>query len=204
MIAVTPNIDALQTPRGPDLVAEADQTLASRFARGEAQAFDELVAAYRPRVTKLAYRLLGWNGDVDDVVQEVFLAALKSLGRFRAQASLNTWLTAITLNACRSRRRRLLVQWRFFRRAKNGPVPANAPAADQSPIDAETFASVRSAVQGLPARDREVIVPHYLEHLSADEIALLLKVSRGAVEVRLHRARQKLKTVLGTLIEEKS
>jgi RNA polymerase sigma-70 factor (ECF subfamily) len=204
MIAVTPNIDALQPPRGPELDAAADQTLPSRFARGDARAFDELVATYRPRVTRLAYRLLGWKGDVEDVVQEVFLAALKHLGRFRGQASLNTWLTAITVNACRSRRRRLLMQWRFFRRARNGPIPESAPAADQSPIDAETFACVRSAVQALPARDREVIVLHYLEHLPADEIAALLRVSRGAIEVRLHRARQRLKTVLGTLIEEKS
>ena len=163
MFTVTPNIDAIEPLGEAELPTPApDRTLESRFARGEAAAFDQLVDVYRPRVARLAYRLLGWRGDVDDIVQEVFLAALKHLGRYRGQASLNTWLTTITINACRSHRRWRMVRWRFFQKARSSASPV-AASADREAIDGETFARVRDAVQKLPAADREMIVLRYLE-----------------------------------------
>ena len=61
----------------PVSAAERDHALVERFVRGEADAFDELVELYREQVTRLAYRLLGWSADAEDVVQEVFLAAVR-------------------------------------------------------------------------------------------------------------------------------
>ena len=75
--------------------AQAAETLAERFARGEAAAFDEVVRRYHPAVSRLARRLLGWSADAEDVVQEVFLAALKNARRFRRGASLSTWLSLV-------------------------------------------------------------------------------------------------------------
>jgi len=71
--------------------------------RGDDSAFEQLVGAYQDHVARTAYRLMGWSGETQDVVQEVFLAALKNLGRFRGRSSLSTWLTAITVNECRKR-----------------------------------------------------------------------------------------------------
>ena len=69
--------------------------------------FDAVVRVYQPRVTPLAYRLLGWcAAEVDDVVQDVFVAVLRGSHAFRGNASLGTWLTAITVNRCRSEHRR--------------------------------------------------------------------------------------------------
>src|SRR5947209_2107430 len=88
-------------------VAEADESaLAQRLAGGDPEAFEDIVALYRARVARLAHRLLGWGGDPEDVVQEVFLAALRKAKGFRGQASLWTWLATITVNRCRRQLRR--------------------------------------------------------------------------------------------------
>src|SRR5881409_3425290 len=89
-----------------------ESSLAQRFAEGDAAAFEAVVALHRPRITRLVYRLLGWPNDVDDMVQEVFLAALTQCRRFRGQSALATWLTVIALNKCRTHRRSLLSRWR--------------------------------------------------------------------------------------------
>ncbi|MCP4712641.1 MAG: hypothetical protein GY869_28785 [Planctomycetes bacterium] len=68
--------------------AQQEQQLVRRFVEGDESAFDEIVAEQQSRVTGLTYRLLGWTADVEDVVQEVFLAVFKHIGRFRGESSL--------------------------------------------------------------------------------------------------------------------
>jgi RNA polymerase sigma factor (sigma-70 family) len=185
------------TPDAPGLIAApVIDDLAHRFAHGDPMAFDQLVVAYHGRVTRLAQRLLGWPQDVEDITQEVFLSVLASQSKFRRQSSLWTWLTAITLNKCRSHRRNLLTRFNFLRRLASASA-STAPSSDIPTVQDETAAHVRNAVATLPARDREVIILHYLEQRSTDEIATLLHLKHNAVEVRLHRARNRLKSLLG-------
>ncbi len=155
--------------------------------------FERLVVLHEPRVRRLAHRLLGWrdNASVDDVVQDVFLAALKNLSRFRGDASVETWLMRITINRCRSHQRRQLVTLRWLREPRRDPEPTSG--ADADALADETRSLVRAAVAKLAAKEREVIVLNYLEEMPVKEIATLLNLSRGAVDVRLHRARAKLK-----------
>jgi RNA polymerase sigma-70 factor (ECF subfamily) len=174
---------------------DADRDLMARIAAGDASAFEQLIAEHRPRITRLVYRLLGWRGEVEDVVQDVFLIAYRKLPRFRGQSTLATWLAGIAINRCRAHRRRWTPSWRwierFWRQRRPPPTPDEAAAAD------ETAERVRQAVRQLPSADREVIVLYYLEELPAAELARLLGISPGAVDVRLHRARQKLREMLG-------
>lgn len=192
----------------PHPVGDGPVSLAERFVRGEAGAFDELVALHQPRVTRLVHRLLGWRGarsDVDDVVQEVFLAALKAGPRFRGQASLATWLTTITLNQCRSHQRRRRFASLFLARRDHGndsEPPASRPPVGHGLTGAETSARVRSAVQALPPRDREVVVLRYFESMTPAEIGTATGQSKNAVEVRLHRARARLAEALRDVSEE--
>jgi len=168
-----------------------DQALAQRFATGDPVAFDQVVAEFAPRIGRLAHRLLNWGGDVDDVVQEVFVAALKRQRDFRGDSSLWTWLSAIAVNQCRSRlrRRKSWRRWVGFQRERH----------DQSPspvVRDETSERVRAAVAELKQDDREVIVLFYLEDQSIRQIAEMLGKTGNAVEVRLHRARRRLASLL--------
>ena len=178
-----------------------DGGLTAALARGDEGAFEQMVALYQQRVTRLAYRLMGWRADVDDIVQDVFLAALRSSDRFRGDCSLWSWLTAVTLNRCRTIQRRQKVWGRIEsvlgRRRERMADPADAGVASQ-----EVAREVRSAVAGLPPRDREVIVLFYLEHRSVAQMSEAMACSTNAIEVRLHRARAKLRVTLGAFMKE--
>lgn len=176
-------------------------SLVERLVAGDASAFDRVVADEQVRITRLVHRLLGWDEDVQDVVQEVFLAALSSRKAFRGGSSLRTWLTRIAINQCRKQARRRLL-WRRLRRAVAGRRRGGPAPADRQAVDRESFEQVRRAVQALPPACREVTVLRYLEEMPIEGIAEVLSVSRNVVEVRLHRARQKLKEALAGLVEE--
>lgn len=169
--------------------------LASRFARGEADASAEVIALYAPRISALAFRLMGYSGDLDDMVQDIFLAALQNRGRFRGESSLWTWLTSITLNRCRAHCRKQRIRRLAMRMFWPHSEPV-APAADVPAIENEKVIKVRSAVAALAWQDREIIVLHYFEQVSIADVGLLLKKEPGAVAVQLHRARQRLRDIL--------
>ena len=158
--------------------------------------FDAIVARHQPQVARLAHRLLGWRdrAAVEDVTQEVFLVALTRLKDFRGDSTMSTWLAGITINQCRAHRRRSVLRLKWLRETWN------RHDANQPPDPQETSQRVRDAVAQLPPRDREVIVLFYLEDFSVAQIAVLLGVKNNAIEVRLHRARQRLKTQLADFI----
>lgn len=181
---------------------DREHSLARRFAEGEAEAFGQVVALYQGRVERLANRLLGWRGDVDDAVQDVFLAALRNARRARGERGLWPWLATITVNACRTQRRRHWTRLRFLRsRPADRHTGPNATPADAPATRDETLGSVRDAIARLPRTDREVVVLHHLEGLHPADIARVLGGSKGAIEVRLPRARQRLKVLLADLSE---
>jgi RNA polymerase sigma-70 factor (ECF subfamily) len=183
-------------------LADADDTvLARRLVDGESGAFDRVVVLYQARVARLAHRLMGWGGDVEDVVQDVFLTVFRKSRTFRGQSSLWTWLTVITLNCCRRRLRRGALLRRFLLSRRDSGAGA-APAADHAAVDGETSRCVRESVAALPPADREVIVLYYLEQRPVAEISGLLGVRTNAVHVRLHRARARLSATLSHLMEE--
>jgi len=175
-----------------------DRELTERFARGDRQAFEQLIDRYQKRVAGLAARLLGWTDGAEDVTQEVFLAVYQHQNRFRGQASLWTYLATITVNRCRTVTRRRWLKERvlgqLFQPSAAGPLAAGAGL-----ITDETAQEVRAVVARLPATAREVIVLHYLEELTVAEVADILKIKRNAVEVRLTRARKLLATLLAHL-----
>lgn len=180
-----------------------DDVLSRRVAAGDKRALEGLIERYEGMVKRLAFRLLGWSDGVEDVVQDVFLAAFVSIGKFRGESSLSTWLAAITVNRCRSHRRRRLLRLKFFaNRELHESGQRETCPSDQSAIDGETAAQVRAAVDALPNKYREVIVLRYLEEMPIVEVARVLGLSRGAVDVRLTRARERLAKRLAGLMEK--
>jgi RNA polymerase sigma factor (sigma-70 family) len=187
--------------KGPALACNDDEVLLERLKRGDAQAFDRLVEIYQDQIARLAHRLLGWRDDPDDLVQEVFLAALKQVRSFRGECSLGTWLTAITIRTCRSWRR----SWRRqLKRLVNAAelYPRTVDSSDAPLLREEVSAMVREAVCRLAQLDREVVVLYYLEQRTVAEITEILGSSTGAIDVRLHRARGRLRESLAGLLKE--
>jgi len=178
-----------------------DELLVEKFSRGDESAFDRIVERYSTDVGALANRLLGWPGEVEDVSQDVFLAAYLGLKRFRSQCSLKSWLFTITINKCRSHRRRQMLRLRTSGRARRQAPMSPNRSEHGNPVDKETFGRVRKAVAALPGKYREPVVLKYIEELATDEITQILGISQNALNVRLSRARGCLKQQLNSLAE---
>ncbi|MHC4424951.1 MAG: RNA polymerase sigma factor [Planctomycetota bacterium] len=178
-----------------------DELLVEQFSRGDKSAFDRIVEQHSADVGALANRLLGWPGEVEDVAQEIFLAAFLGLKKFRCECSLKTWLFTITINKCRSHRYKRLLRLRQFSQAADKALSLSARTVSESLMDAEGFNRVRSAVAALPAKYREPVVLRYLQELPTGEIGRILGISQNALQVRLSRARKRLKQNLTELIE---
>jgi len=181
-----------------------DERLVRQFDRGDDSAFDEIVRKYCGDIAALANRLLGWPGDVEDITQEVFVSAFVGLKKFRGQCSLKSWLFTITINKCCSYRYRRMLYLRRFSHTFDeveDAAPAGKPA-DRTSLDDETFECVSRAVRSLPPKCREAVVLRYLQELPTHEICRILGISTNALQVRLNRARQRLRQDLTELLGE--
>lgn len=164
--------------------------------RDLAASFDRLVLEEYGRTARLVARLTGWSGDQDDLVQEVFVAAWRAWPQFRAESQAETWLTRIAINTCRTHRRRKWLRSEVWQRLTELVRPWDQSAPDEALVGDESSAVLRKAIVSLGQRDREVLVLRYLEEQPIEQIAASLGLSRGAVEVRLNRARKRLKALL--------
>jgi RNA polymerase sigma-70 factor (ECF subfamily) len=157
---------------------------------------EQVVRDHLDEITRLAYRLLGWQSDVEDIVQDVFLSAAQKLDTLRDKSSIRAWLYQITINKCRTWRYRQKLRWRFWAtQSSNQDIAAFNHNNDILERDAE----VRRAVKALPTKYREAVVLRYLEQLPGPEIAKMLKINESTLNVRLLRARTMLREKLETL-----
>ncbi|HYC89727.1 MAG TPA: sigma-70 family RNA polymerase sigma factor [Thermoanaerobaculia bacterium] len=171
-----------------------------------ALALETLVRTHTGALLRVARRFLRSEEDARDAVQDAFVSAFRALDRFGAHAQLATWLHRIVVNAC-------LMRLRTQRRRPEEELEALLPrfAEDGHQLEpsepwcetAETLLEreelcgvVRAAIDELPDTYREVVLLRDIEELSTEETADLLGVTPNAVKIRLHRARQALRTLL--------
>jgi RNA polymerase sigma-70 factor (ECF subfamily) len=178
-----------------------DELLVEQFRRGDESAFERIVEQYSAEVAVLANRLLGWPGEVEDVIQEIFLAAFLGLKKFRCECSLKSWLFTITINKCRSHRHKRKLQ-QLQQAGTQEKLPNATYETGVSSMDFDDFNRVRRAIAELPAKYREPVVLKYLQELDTDEISRILGVSKNMLYVRLNRARKLLEPELAGLIEQ--
>ncbi len=179
-----------------------DEVLVGRFNQGDVSVFDRIVQQHTAEIAVLANRLLGWPGDVEDITQDIFLAAYLGLRKFRCDCSLRSWLFTITINKCRSYRCKRMRQLKSFSRVADRSAFTRDRAADKTSMDSETFERVRRAIAALPPKYREPVVLRYLQELSTGEISRILGISENTLQVRLTRARKHLRRYLAELMEQ--
>ena len=186
-------------PTRPD----SDADLVARLQRGDDTAFEAIVRAHSGRLLSVARRFLGNDEDAQDAVQETFIRAYKAIHTFEARAQLHTWLHRILVNTAlmklRERRRRPTESIEDLLPAYTNEGHQAVASRDWS--DAvlerkETAAIVREAIARLPDQYREVLVLRDIEERDTAETADLLGTTSNVVKVRLHRARQALRTLL--------
>jgi RNA polymerase sigma-70 factor, ECF subfamily len=160
--------------------------------RGESGAFEELVERTHRRVYTLAYRLVGDRHEAEDVAQEAYLRAYRALRGFRGEARFETWLYRITANTAMNHLRR---RGRFgdLLAEDDDRVARIEEPGRATPDDVVERDEIERALGTLPTGQRAVVLLKDVYGFSCSEIGDELGISEGAVKVRLHRARRRLK-----------
>ncbi len=182
-----------------------DDRLVTAAQAGSPEAFAALFQRYRPEIARYAGRTLGDDGRAEDVVQEVFISALRGLGTLDRPAGFKPWLYRIAHNACVDHMRR---------RGTTEEVPFDAqglPPAEEIRLfrqsqsshaaltQKENFGHLRQALTDLPEAQAQILILRELEGLTYEEIAVRMSISRSAVESMLFRARRALRTEFGEI-----
>ena len=184
-----------------------DQFL-ERLKRGDAAAFEQLVAERTGDIYGLLFRLTGDAEEARDLAQETFLRAFQAIQKFRGDADLKTWLYRIAINQARNR-------WRWWRRRRRDATVSldaavgereqtfaarledrNASDPEQETLAREREHQLRQALGGLRGAYREAVVLRDIEGLTYEEIAATLQINIGTVKSRLARGRLELRRKL--------
>lgn len=184
---------------------DVDQELVAQAARGDRDAFDDLIRRHQVSIVSLARALTGGSADAEDIAQEVFLRAWRSLGGFRGESTFRTWLHRVAVNVIHSHHGRVSRWQRLVHRpASSATEPADDPierAADSIDVEADVVLrdAVDKALATLPDELRTAVTLRDVQGLDYREIASVLDVPIGTVESRIFRGRQRLKPLLEPL-----
>ena len=183
-----------------------DAALLVRLREGSDDAFTDLVRANTGRLLAVARRMLRQEQEAQDAVQEGFVCAFKALGSFEGHCRISTWLHRIVVNAC-------LMRIRRRERKPEESIDDFLPAyeADGHTVEKfqpwgnsaierlekqETHALVRASIDRLPETYRTALLLRVIEEMDSEEAAAVLGITPNALKIRVHRARQALRTLL--------
>ena len=175
-----------------------DNELVARTKDGDASAFDVLVRRYSPRVYGLVYNMTSNHEETNDLLQDIFLKAFRSIKGFRGDSSFYTWIhtiaTSVSLNGLRKVKK--------FRTRESSLDDALTVGAVTRRAEPDLKERLRQAIDNLPEGYRTVFVMHDMEGYTHEEIATALGVQPGTSKAQLFRARAKLREALADFAGE--
>ena len=188
-------------------------TLIERLQTGDELAAAELVSAYRARIYQLALRYVRNHEDAEEVAQDVLVKVWRSVGSFRGDAALTSWIYRITFNASISHLRRMrarrvgrlasldLASHEGDGRPVYDEIADSGELADERLMRSQVRERLASAVRDLPPLYRAPVVLRDIRGLSTEEASVALKVKSQTLKSRLHRGRIILRVRLSGLME---
>jgi RNA polymerase sigma factor (sigma-70 family) len=173
----------------------SDNEILSSVLRGNQQAYAEIVKRYQNFVFTIALRYTPNREDAEEIAQDCFIKAYRSLADFRGDSKFSTWLYTIVTTTCLTflRKKKLdvhsLDNEKVFELAENQDSGMNANQVEQK----SRVSMVNRAIALLSTDDAQIITLFYKGEQSLDEIGHIMGLEPNTVKVRLHRARQRLK-----------
>lgn len=186
----------------------ADMELVQAAQQGDQRALQELLSRHAPRIGRFATKMCRSPTEAEDVVQDTMLAAMRTLGGFRGQAQVSTWLYQIARSFCIKKRRRTRsvihadASLSDDESAEMRALSSPDPMADERMDQAQLAEAVQQAMDGLAPMYREVLLLRDVEGLTAPEVADTLGLKVEAVKSRLHRARLAVRAQVAPLLQK--
>jgi RNA polymerase sigma-70 factor (ECF subfamily) len=177
-------------PRGPLAQGESEAADVALAAAGDQQAFERLYRLHAARIHSLARRMAGFDGDPDELTQDVFVRAWERLGTYRGEAAFGTWLHRLAVNVILNWRRGAAAERRWIEDGADADLLVGTRLGGAESLDLE------GAVARLPVGARQVFVLHDVEGFKHEEIAAMMGVTAGTSKAQLHRARMLLRAWL--------
>lgn len=188
------------------------RALVRKAQNNDLSSFEELVRLYQNRVYALCVQLAGNHNDAQDLAQEAFIRAYRSLGGFRNEADFGTWMHRIAVNIWLNSRRKnnarqaILYLDEPYQDGDGGEVRREIAAEDGDPLqlleEKEYRGLVRAALGELSEEHRAVLVLREIEGYSYEEVSQMLGCSLGTVKSRLSRAREAMRRRITDLARE--
>jgi len=191
-----------------------DEALVEQVREGDPAAFGQLVRRYQDRVINTCWRICGNAEDAEDLAQEAFLHALQAIGSFERESRFYTWLFRIAVNVSITHARKQAKSVALSLHDRDGQYHGDHQAAklvgristeaDPPPAKLSAQETQRRLLEGLARLDddhRTVVVLRDIEGMDYQQIADVLKVPKGTVKSRLHRARMELRERLEGRLE---
>ncbi len=187
----------------------ADDDLVARARDGDVAAFGKLVERYQDALFNGISRMVGQREDAEDLAQEVFVKAFRSIRRFEGRSSFYTWLYSIAVNAVISHRRKLGARRRQDTFSLDAAGGDDRPLDLADPADAPDVVSqqhelgerIERAIAQLDDDHRTIVVLRDIEGFDYETIGTMLGCPQGTVKSRLHRARLALREQLEDMVE---
>ena len=187
---------------GVELSAGEEQQLLDLARRGDTGAYGRLVRAYQDLIYALVHRSVRDGAVAEELTQDVFIKAFRSLGTFRGESRFSTWLYRIAVNLCHDQRESLSARNRSretsLEELEPAPAESAAPAGrpDQLLEASEMASSFQAGLDLLEPKYRDAFLLRHGEDRSYEEISEILGISVSNAKVRVHRAREMLLDVL--------
>ena len=171
-----------------------------RVKAGQTNYFSYIVERYQDIVFSIAMKVLKNREDAEEMAQESFIKAYKSLHTFKGTAKFSTWLYRITYNNCISEVRKRKIH---FASTDDVQIADEATEMNLDGIPEENRAkAIKAAMDKLPEDEYTLILLYYFEEQSIEEISRVTKLSESNTKVKLFRARKKLYTILNELMKD--
>jgi RNA polymerase sigma-70 factor (ECF subfamily) len=168
--------------------------------KGDTQYFSYFVDKYKDIVFSIALKVLRSREDAEEMAQESFVKAFKSLHTFKGDAKFSTWLYRITYNNCISEVRKKKLK---YVSTDDVQISDEVEEMNLDGIPAENRSKyVKAALEKLPEDEYALILLYYFEDKSVEEISEITRLSESNAKVKLFRARKKLHTILNEMLKE--
>jgi len=173
--------------------ASEDQADVEKVLAGDISAFEGIVRRWQGPLVNLAYRFCRDRGRSEEMAQEAFLRAYRTLGQWRKDATFSTWLFALAANLYRSELRRIPAKTVSL---DDVAGVRDCRASDVGVEDEDRRRSVRKAVLALPPKYRDTLILFYFHDMDVTAVARSLSLPEGTVKARLFRGREILRSKL--------
>lgn len=174
-----------------------DINLINRILDGEVSGYTLLVERYKDMAFTIAYRIVNNREDAEEVVQDAFLKAYKSLKQFKRKSKFSTWLFRIVYNTSVSKKRLKKIPVSSFENMNfNDTVIQEDHETDNRIQEAERTSLLEKLLSALTEEERTIVTLYYLDDTSIEDIHSIMGLSRTNVKVKLHRTRKKMQLML--------